>query len=218
MALDPFSKKQLNYRSYIHTIRALYQKPVAQKSTALILTLSTIAFFGFAAIKPTLGTVSELQAELKEKKELDKEITAKLSALNEIQDLYSTHEDTITIFDRVIPADKQLEDILLKLEYLAYQNQTPLQSLRFVDLTAYGETSDMIQAGELYPSLQVDLTVHGSYGELTQLLGRFDNLDRYLRIEAVNFRQPTDEEATYELIMGVRLRLYWSDSQSSQAN
>ena len=45
------NQNQLKYRSYISTVRSLYEKPIAQTSTALILTLLTIAFFGLAAIK-----------------------------------------------------------------------------------------------------------------------------------------------------------------------
>jgi len=65
MNLESPSQPQtgLRYKTYFKHISGIYEKPIAKVSTALILTLITITFFGFAAIRPTLATVSELIKE-----------------------------------------------------------------------------------------------------------------------------------------------------------
>ena len=208
--MDPFNKKQLNYRSYYDTFKVLYQKPVAQTSTALIMTLITITFFGMAAIRPTLGTISKLQAELKEKKVIDEQIRAKLSSLAKIQSEYLENKATLGVFDQAISKNHGVTDLLVRLEYIAAENNTPISSMRLAELTTLGPIDEHIREGEVFPSYTIDLSVLGEYTELVNLLDKMVKLDRYTKIETISFSQPNLDEEENLINLGVRLRVYWS--------
>lgn len=216
---DPFNTKQLNYRSYINTVRGLYEQPTTQTSTALIFTLLTIAFFGLAAIRPTLATISELQAELKEKKVMETELTDKINTLSQLQQEFQDHEDSLEVFDTVIPHQQDLDRLLLEVEYLAAINQTPLRNIRLVDVTTFGEAKTVQDEEEdlgPFESLAFSVTANGSYDQLMDLLKVYDSFDRYVMIESMSFSQPTEEDADYELSMNVTMRVYWSQTDNQE--
>lgn len=225
MAIDPFNKKQLNYRSYINTVRSLYDRPATQTSTALILTLITIAFFGLAAIRPTFTTISKLEAELKEKRLIEADMQSKLSAIAKVQEQYFNNQELVQVFNRAIPNDQNLEDILTKLEFIATQNQANLRNIQVFDTQTYGlrpktqtNTSSTTDATEVpYEFFEVTFSVEGSYDDLISFLERINNLDRYAQINSITFNQPTEEDATYELNMGVKLTVFWNQAQPINA-
>ena len=215
MATNPFNTKQLNYRSYINTVRSLYEQPVTQASTALILTLLTISFFGIAAIRPTFITVTELESELKEKRTIEAQMHEKLTSLSEVQDTYLENQDLLKVYDRAIPDDSDLENFIVKLEYVFSQSPVILAGTQVENITTYGNYQPPKQAdtNEQFASSQITLTVNGSYDNLVAVLERVSNLDRYVEIESITFRETTEEDSSL-LSMGVRLKVYWNQAES----
>lgn len=213
MAIDPFQKnRELSYKSYINRVRGLYDQPIAQTSTALILTLATIAFFGLAAIRPTLGTVSELIGELEEKREVDKQLTTKISALAKAQDEYLNNEEVLGIYDSVIPKEQEYQQLLLELEYLAASSDSTLVSARLHNLVTHGQVElddDDEKDPEAFDSYTVVFTAEGDYGPLTELLRQVDNLERILRIESVTFSQNLLDDNSIVIRMSVTIRAFW---------
>ncbi len=201
---------QLNYKSYYHSIRRAYHKPIAQTSSALILTILTISFFGFAAIRPTLSTVSSLVGEIKEKEELEKKVDTKLNALNTAQAQFNQHQTTLLNFDLAIPPEHQLDQLLLQLEYINSLHSTRLVSLRIDPLTLVG-TNPEAEASP-FSSLLIRMTSKGELPQLKQLLADLNNLQRVVLIDSVSFSQPSleDEEVDPAISMTVTFNVYYS--------
>lgn len=213
-------QQALNYRTYTNRVRSIYQKPIAQTSSALILTLLTITFFGFAAIRPTLATVSQLVSELEQKRELDKQISEKLTTLQELQDLYLLNESKLEIFEQVIPPEHQLNQLLLKIEYLAYNDQIPLTSLRVDPLITYGapdpkaEAASRSEINQTYSELAFRIITESEMDRLQQFLEHLYNLDRFNYIDSINFSRSQDEDTANLVTMSLDYHVFWSPSET----
>lgn len=212
MSVDPFQKKQLNYKSYVNVLRALSDKPLAQTSTALILTLITIAFFGFAAVRPTLGTVTELQKELKEKSETVELAKAKQNQMIQLSGIYNQNKEIIENFDLLIPESQDIEGLLMRIEYVAFENQTPLRNVRMSEVVSFGDYSSHFGKDSPipFPSILLSLSARGSRSQLLSLVDSYKNLDRYLHIESISFSKPNEEEITDQEDVVLDVRYFWA--------
>jgi Tfp pilus assembly protein PilO len=204
-------KTQLSYRSYISRVKSLYSQPAAQTSTALILTLAAAAFFGFAAIKPTLSTVSQLIGELEEKRQLETDIDKKTSTLISLQSQYQTSKDLLTTFDAAMPADINLTQLLRQMEYLLTVNNLKLESMRLNSLVTFDATNKA--AASDARSFNVTVTASGKYPEIQQFLDQVTNLDRLIDIKTVFVKKPDADETTDippdQLTLTATLVIYW---------
>lgn len=213
---DPFKQRGLNYRSYFQTMKRLYQKPLMQTSTTLILTVATIAFFGLVAIRPTITTIISLQTELNEKQELNQELEDKIRVLGQIQQTFLEHEETLTVFDRAIPFSQLLERLLWEVEYMASENQIILQGLRTGEITTYSSREN---SGSGFETFTLDLTAIGEYSDIAQFLNQLQNYQRYLVIERVAYSQPTELGlGGGNIVVSVRLRAYWDPGSPVSLN
>jgi len=214
MALNPLTpNQQLRYQSYARQVRAFYQKPIAQTSTTLILTLATAAFFGFAAIKPTLTTVSQLMREIDDKQEVETKLKQKINALTAVQEEYLAYQRKLGLLDQAIPPSQNLKVLLLQIEYLTWVNQTPMTSLRVEPLMVYPQNFATPETTDTYPSYVVTIAVLGhDRAEFRPLLMSLDTLDRILRIEGVSYSESDNE--TYPVQMTTAVRAYWDPPSS----
>lgn len=208
--MDPFKQSQLKYRSYLDSVRHMYDRPIAQTSTTLIVTLVTIAFFGLAAIRPSLGVISKLQAEVRDKRELNSQLGDKVSDLAAVVQEYKTNRELLSTFERAIPDNQNLERLVLSLDYLAQRNQVLILNSRTGSLVAYGPVDTHYTEGEPFPAFNIDLNIGGSYANLLDLLADIQNLDRYAVVQRVSFGQPATQDVSYEMTMNLRMRVYWS--------
>ena len=67
MAFD-YKKDYFRYKHYYLKTKEFYQKPVTKATVNLILSLFTISFFAFFAIRPTLKTIAKLNGQLETQK------------------------------------------------------------------------------------------------------------------------------------------------------
>lgn len=209
-------KQTLRYKTYVKQIRGLYEQPITQTSVALILTLITVAFFGLAAIRPTLATVSELIKEIEQKRDVDEKLAQKIGALSSVQEEYYAIQDKLPLLETAIPIDRERNLLLLQMEYLAWINNVKIENMRIDPMTVYSKTPEPPEkTTDLFPSFNIILTV-AAPDELTHrsLLEDISNLDRILRIESVSFSRPEDEEDN-SVKMTVTVRAYYQSAQTS---
>jgi Tfp pilus assembly protein PilO len=210
--MEQTTQNQFKYKSYLSVIRGIYEKPIAQTSSALILTLVTITFFGLAAIKPTLSTVSQLIKELEEKKEIDEKLTKKLASLATVQEQYSLARQELEVFDTTIPSTQGLEDTLLQLEYLASINGTSLLNIRTSSLTTLGTPLNPTDKTQPFPEYTITITVEGTYGQLKFLLNQISLLKRLIVIESVAFTQSNIDGVT-AVRATAQLKTFWNPQE-----
>lgn len=211
--------RNYRYQSYFKQIRGLYQKPIAQTSTALILTLATAAFFGLAAIKPTLSTVSQLMREIEDKKEVESKLSQKLTALSQAQEVYLQYQDKLSTLDIAIPPTQNIKLFLLQLEFLTWENKTPLESMQIQPLTLLSQIQETTPPADSFSSFTTTLTVWGKdRSEFYRLLQSFDTLDRIISVESVTFNLNDKENELYPLKMTTIIKTFWAPVSSPPSN
>lgn len=206
---NPLQKRQLNYRSYLDSVKHMYDNPIAQTSTTAILTMVVIIFFGLAAIRPSLSVITKLQAEIKEKRELDAKLRSKVADLSAIQGQFLANQELLQVFERAVPPIEDVEKVSYLVEYVARRGNVKIVNYRASDIQVYGPLPRGITPGS-FQELAVDLTLGGSYTDLINFFDTIQKLDRYFVADRVSFSQPSAQDVTYDTIMNIRLKMYWS--------
>lgn len=170
------------YRRYYRRLQGLYQKPPVRDFTFLVLSLLTVAFFGFFAIKPSLKTIGELVKEIGDKRMASEKLEQKINALSAAQQEYALVQPDLPLVLSVLPKDSDFSQLAKEIEYLASKNNLLLLSLRIQQASLFGgpEKKELI-------SLDFDLNLSGDYLSLKNFLANLERLDRLVKIEALSF-------------------------------
>lgn len=199
--------RRTGYKSYANTLRYLYQRPIAKVSGAALLTLGTIIFFGLAAIRPTLVTVTELSAQLEKKRELKERADAKIQTLQQLQETLALNRETLTVFDRVVPASHQITSVLAFLEQTADQTGVRLESVRVSGLPLVGN----VEAANAKVTSQVlSVSAKGDYQRLQSYVDALNQSVRLFTFESISLGTSGETEAVEgELTLSFQISVYW---------
>lgn len=118
---------------YSKQLKSLSKEPVAQASLALILSLLTVSFFGIFAIKPTLVTIAELMRTIKDKKEVNGLLQAKIEALTMAQANYERIKPDLGEVEKMLPQEALFLRLVAEINLLAWENDVVLESGHFGD-------------------------------------------------------------------------------------
>jgi Tfp pilus assembly protein PilO len=176
------------YRRYFTSINNLYQKKQTKVYTGIVLSLVTIAFFGFFAIRPTLITISGLVKEIKDKRMVADQMDQKIESLTQAQINYSQIKNDLDLVNQSLPLNPDLPILVKQLEALARLSSARIESLRFEKTNLQGEKAKEVQ------TVGFDLAVTGNYQNLKNFLNSLDNLRRITKIEGFAFKTSTGEE------------------------
>jgi len=191
------------YRRYFIGLGALYKKKQARVYTGIVLTIFTVAFFGFFAIRPTLVTISGLFKEIKDKKEVVKQMDEKIADLTKAQINYSQIEDELYLVDQSLPLDPDLASLMKQLESLARTNSVTLESVQYDKINLLGEAEK--EEGQ---KAAFTLSLSGNYADLKQFLYSLDNLRRIILVDGFSFSTKTEEEIQI-LMLNVTAKAYY---------
>src|SRR3989344_1795010 len=119
------------YRQYYVNLQRFYQKPTVKVSFFVLLSFATVTFFTALAIRPTITTIGALIRDIEDKRQIDKQLEAKLEALDLAQSLVSTIDSEEELLALALPEDAALGRLLQELEYVALQSEVRLTEVRF---------------------------------------------------------------------------------------
>ncbi|MBU3957116.1 type 4a pilus biogenesis protein PilO [Patescibacteria group bacterium] len=190
MPADPSSPDRYHrYRRYVTGIGVLYKKKKARVYTGIILSIFTIAFFGFFAIRPTLVTIGGLLKEIKDKREVVAQMDQKINNLNKAQTNYTRIEKDLDLVNESLPLDPDLPILIKQLESLARLSSVAVESVRFEKTNLQGE----IETEEGQAS-GFSVTLVGDYKNLKDFLSSLDTLRRIISVKSFGFTSKTEEE------------------------
>jgi type IV pilus assembly protein PilO len=191
------------YRHYFVGLGSLYKKKQARVYTGIVLTIFTVSFFGFFAIRPTLVTISGLLKEIKDKKGVVKQMDDKITALANAQTNYSQVEEELYLVDQSLPLDPDLASLMKQLEVLARANSVTLESIQYNKINLLGEIEK--EEGQ---KAGFSISLSGSYDNLKQFLHSLDNLRRIILVDSFSFSTKTEEEMQV-LMLNVTAKAYY---------
>lgn len=187
------------YQRYFTDLSKFYQKKKVKTYTGIILSLITVIFFLFFAIRPTLTTIAQLIRETKDQKNVATEMEKKINNLSEAQVNYLSIEPELLLVEQALPKKPEVALLTKEIEALAKQTGVGITSLRFseVDLTTDGKQQEKQE-------IKISLNVLGDYPNLKIFLGNLMSLRRVILIEAFSFQTGKGESNILSLNLAAK--------------
>lgn len=197
------------------TLLEFYQKPVAQVSFELFLSIAAIIFFTIFAIQPTLVTMSDLIKELEDKREIDQQLSQKVAALSTAQTTYLQIQNQIPLLYEAIPSRPQIKESLLQIEKIASDRSLVIENLSIREIPPEDEASLSDPSTER-TTLPVTITMAGSYPNISAYIEDLMSLRRLFVVEAIIFSR-TEERGSESLRASITLGLpFYSNTKASE--
>jgi len=182
MALN-WKSEYSRYRHYLPAgLGSLYKKKSTRAYTGLTLTLFTISFFLFFAVKPTVTTITRLLKTITDQKTVSSSLQQKIASLARAQDEYNLISTNLPLLVEAIPEEAQADRLAQYLETTAYLAGVDLTGMNFESIPLWGETV----AGERELNFKIQAT--GDYANLKDFLGRCLGLRRIIQVQSFGFR------------------------------
>lgn len=194
-----------------------YRKPIAQVSMELFLSIGAVLFFTIFAIQPTLVTMSDLIAELEEKRNLDQQLSQKVAALSTAQTMYLQVESRIPVLYEAIPTSPQIKEALLILEKVASDRALVIENLTIREVPQEIE-ADVARPSTVRTSIPVTLSINGTYPNISGYIEDIMSLRRTFIVESITFSR-TDERGLESLRANITLSLpFYTDENRISEN
>ena len=207
MALG-WRKEYLRYREFFLNIVALYKRNQDLRMfLEVLLSLGTVSFFTFFALKPTLVTVAGLYKEIKSKQETVAKMDTKIKNIATAQNTFNVESTRILITQNSVPDLASPETFVRQIEGLAAGSSLNLLGISIGQLTLAGEAKkvptsegDIAPLPEGAPALTFSISVNGAYAGLSSFLSELENLRRPVKIDNVGFTA-SQTEAGKKLVL-----------------
>jgi Tfp pilus assembly protein PilO len=207
-----FRSGYYQYRRYFTSISALYQKKQYRAYAGLVLSLFTIAFFAFFAIRPTLVTIASLMKEIEDKEMIAQKLEEKINALSRARNEYDAISAELPLIEDALPQKTNPSLLVRQIETLASQNGVVLQSIQVGEAPLLGEKEYKPQSTEAklkekgLSALNFSLSISGSYQNLKNFLQDLEELRRLITPSSFAFKI---EQKGESLILTVSSEAYY---------
>ena len=173
-------------------LAGFYQRPVAQVSFELFLSIGVILFFAIFAIRPTILTMADLIKEIKDKRELDKALGQKVAALSSAQTQYLQVKDSLFLLDQAIPQSPSIILSLKTIEKIASDRKLVIRgfALSGVPEEKKVEIKEIAQMKRTDITFMVDVT--GDYQSIKEFVDDLSVYRRTFAIDRVVFKVKDD--------------------------
>jgi len=176
--LHNFPKEK--YLAYIHSLPNFRQEKFQSYAT-IILTLITFSFFGFFAIAPTLGTISQLKKTLKDDKFLAESLQIKITNMSKLQDLYTSLSSELPILYAAIPKTSSTSTLSGKIRTLANSSHLTILQLNISGVeiaTSKKTTSTLTPIG-------ISGTFQGNPEDFETFSKKLVDIDRLITLDGI---------------------------------
>lgn len=174
------------YHRYFVKLKEATTRKEVRSFTYLTLSLFTIAFFGFFAIRPTLVIIASLTKEIKEKEAIEKKFQDKIASLIKAQEEYSTHQEKFSLIDQALPSSPEFPSLILPLEKEALNSSVQVQSFSIAKIEIFKREKVKAESNQAL-SFEFTLALSGDYQNLVNFLKNFDRLRRSVLIDKFSF-------------------------------
>lgn len=169
-----------SYKTYVDKYYKARDEGERQKIIAyfyITISLFTLSFFGFFAIKPTIETIVNLDKQLKDNREVLKKIKQKQTDLAKLTQEYEAMSGEIALIENAIPDSSNIPYLSRQIETIALRNNVVLTTLDFGSLD-----SEEQKSGEL-ASFPISISVEGNETDVNRFIRELTSIDRLLGFE-----------------------------------
>jgi Tfp pilus assembly protein PilO len=143
----------------------------------ITISLFTLSFFGFFAIRPTIVTIVNLDKQLKDNREVLEKIKQKQDDLSKLTREYEAMTSDLNLIKKAIPSSANMPYLSRQIETVALRNNVKLTSLDF----------GSVDVGETNPdgllSFTVSITAEGNEKDVNLFIRDISSMDRILGFE-----------------------------------
>src|SRR3989304_8007269 len=125
-----------SYGQYYGRLKIILNRPVAQVSGLVSLTIFTIVFFLSFSIVPTFKTIASLKKEIEDTKNVEAKLQQKIHSLNKVETLYAQVLPNLEVLNQVLPTDPEFERLAWQIHWLINKNQLGLVNGSFSEFDA----------------------------------------------------------------------------------
>lgn len=167
------------YHRFFVNLGRFYQRKDVKIYTEVILSLLTVSFFLFFAIKPTAIAISGLVKKIEDQKIVSEKMAAKIQTLATAQENYRALKPDLYLADEALPKNPELTTLAKQLETLARQNNIKIKLIQFDKVNLRG--IDQEETGPI--EIKFTLKANGLYPNLKSFLQSLDSLRRITNIK-----------------------------------
>lgn len=203
------------YSDYTRKIVHVYEdEPVIQVSLQLILSVFTVAFFIFFAIRPTLQTIVTLQKKIKDQQSVNLKLDTKLTQLVEAQDQLALYAGDLPLVERGVPRDSEIKKLTAMVEAEANKNNVWMVGLEVQKYPVWQSQA----SGKAEKFVTFNVNVGGTQADLVRFLAAIENMERLVGMTQVSFSKPTGpEKDLYPLTALVKGTVYYQGNITANA-
>lgn len=204
-----YQKRFVRYRKYYsQKINPFLKSKHATAYTMVILSIFTISFFGFFAIRPTVKTIVELKRQIEDSQIVDNALQKKIDDLVIAQEEYQLIKDFVPLVNEALPDIPNLTQALGKIETLASDQQASVSAMQVQSVTYQGKSTDTSKKVSDKPTtIDISIRVSGNYKQLDAFLDKLFKTRRTITAQNLELLPETTETAALKLVL--RLNAYY---------
>lgn len=168
----------------------------------VVFTIIVVLILGVGAIKPSLDTVSRVNAEIDAKEQTLSALQTKRSSLDALFTQYEEFSDTASDLELIFPSNGDFSLMLGNVENLTREHGFELNSVSFRPLRQQGEEAEYT----VLQPLLVDMSIQGQPERLVAFLQKLESLPMFPEIVSITYSDDANEQG--ELIYSVSLKIY----------
>ncbi|HSD99083.1 MAG TPA: type 4a pilus biogenesis protein PilO [Patescibacteria group bacterium] len=182
------------------------QEKKTKQFTTLSLTFITIAFFGFFAIAPTFGTITDLQKQIDDSKFVNDALQKKIANLTTLQTSYATIQPQLSPVFAAVPTSPAIDSFVGQIHQLSLQTNVQLTRVQTfpLDLTA-------ITVKTPYLSYAFSIEGQGDIGSLQNFMTQLAGFNRLITFDTIDYTRVGKIDATFR--MTIRGKTYLKTAQ-----
>lgn len=175
-------------------LREIFKTPRQKSYTIIGLTLVTISFFVFFAIRPTLAKIAKVQDEIRQLEVLNTQVDAKLAKLVELINLKDQNVNKIDIFQKYFPTDKETSLLVANYEEIAKEYELLLTRVSFSEYQDAEYKGVENYTGD-YKIIKTEITTEGQLKDIQKYLNHLEDYPRIMKIDRLNI-SPIEQSVT----------------------
>lgn len=180
---------------FLSLIPTLKEKKTRQFTT-LSLTLITIAFFGFFAIGPTIGTITDLQKQLDDSKFVNEALQKKIANLTTLQTKYTDIQTQLEPVLAAVPLDPGFDSLAGQLHQLATQTNVQINRIQTLPLDL-SPTALKAQ----YLAYAFGIECQGDLVSLQNYMTQLANFNRLITFDTIDYTRVGKIDSTYRMAL-----------------
>ena len=169
-----------SYRSFVDRYYHARDEDERQKFIAyfyITISLFTLSFFGFFAIRPTIITIVNLNRQLKDNEQVLERIKQKQQDLAKLTALQDSLKNEIPLIEKAVPNVPKIPHLSRQIETVALKNNVNLTSLNFGAIDVGGATSESLL------SFLISITAEVAENDVNKFIRDLTSMDRLLGFE-----------------------------------